>query len=302
MGYPQCLRWLVPALLLVGHIADAQVRVRGYTRRDGTYVAPHYRSEPDGIFSNNWSTYGNVNPFTGAYGTRSSPPEGYGADVYVRGYSRNDGTYIAPHYRSTPDGNPWNNWSTDGNVNPYTGVVGRDHPSLSTGYQDPGRSYLEGFAAARRTRQQARTEQVEQLRLTLSLQAALRAREQTASLAPSPAVPARRTVIRNVAPAQPATAPAAGASSSPMRDRAVGGPAMPQPPRKKTAPGTVRIGIQRGQFSAEVLEVAVTRVDNRTLRFEWKELGRPVSVRASDESAPAEVVRRYREGLVTADR
>lgn len=54
------------------------VRVRGYTRKDGTYVAPHYRSKPDGNFSNNWSTKGNINPYTGKEGTLTGPPAGYG--------------------------------------------------------------------------------------------------------------------------------------------------------------------------------------------------------------------------------
>lgn len=31
-------------------------------------------------------------------------------DVYVDGYSRKDGTYVEPHYRSAPDGNPYNNY------------------------------------------------------------------------------------------------------------------------------------------------------------------------------------------------
>jgi hypothetical protein len=45
------------------------VRVKGYFRKDGTYVQPHYRSAPDGIKSNNWSYCGNVNPYTGEVGT-----------------------------------------------------------------------------------------------------------------------------------------------------------------------------------------------------------------------------------------
>lgn len=47
----------------------AQVHVRGHTRKDGTYVAPHYRSSPDGSKANNWSTKGNINPYTGKEGT-----------------------------------------------------------------------------------------------------------------------------------------------------------------------------------------------------------------------------------------
>jgi hypothetical protein len=47
--------------------------VHGYRRRDGTYVAPHWQTNPDGNVWNNWSTYGNVNPFTGQMGTRRFP-------------------------------------------------------------------------------------------------------------------------------------------------------------------------------------------------------------------------------------
>jgi hypothetical protein len=53
-------------VLLSCSIALSQEYVEGYTRRDGTYVAPHYRSTPDSSLSNNWSQPGNVNPYTGA--------------------------------------------------------------------------------------------------------------------------------------------------------------------------------------------------------------------------------------------
>lgn len=56
--------------------------------------------------------------FIGVYG-RSS-----GGTVHVNGYYRSNGTYVAPHYRSAPDGNFYNNWSTKGNINPYTGEEG----------------------------------------------------------------------------------------------------------------------------------------------------------------------------------
>lgn len=46
------------------------VTVRGYFRKDGTYVAGHKRTAPDGDFNNNWSTQGNVNPYTGEVGTK----------------------------------------------------------------------------------------------------------------------------------------------------------------------------------------------------------------------------------------
>lgn len=51
---------------------NAAVHVKGYTKKDGTYVTPHYRSSPNGTKSDNWSTKGNVNPYTGKAGTKSS--------------------------------------------------------------------------------------------------------------------------------------------------------------------------------------------------------------------------------------
>lgn len=62
---------LSSAILLTSlGVACADVYVRGYYRRNGTYIAPHYRSDPDGTIWNNWSTYGNINPYTGRRGTR----------------------------------------------------------------------------------------------------------------------------------------------------------------------------------------------------------------------------------------
>jgi hypothetical protein len=33
------------------------------------------------------------------------------ADVYVNGYMKQNGTYVAPYVRSNPDGNPYNNYN-----------------------------------------------------------------------------------------------------------------------------------------------------------------------------------------------
>lgn len=53
------------------------------------------------------------------------------SQVYHRGYVRSDGTYVAPHYQSRPDSSVYNNWSTRGNVNPYTGQQGTVNPYAS---------------------------------------------------------------------------------------------------------------------------------------------------------------------------
>lgn len=51
-------------------------------------------------------------------------PSGIVSAGHVNGYYRSDGTYVQPHYRSDPDGDPNNNYSHKGNVNPYTGKRG----------------------------------------------------------------------------------------------------------------------------------------------------------------------------------
>ena len=51
--------------------AYADEYVHGYTRGDGTYVEPYHRSSPNDTTSDNWSTKGNYNPYTGKEGTRS---------------------------------------------------------------------------------------------------------------------------------------------------------------------------------------------------------------------------------------
>ena len=44
---------------------------QGYTRNDGGYVQPHMQTNPNNTQMDNYGTRGNVNPYTGAYGTRS---------------------------------------------------------------------------------------------------------------------------------------------------------------------------------------------------------------------------------------
>lgn len=43
----------------------------GYTRSNGTYVAPYVATNPNGTQRDNYSTSGNYNPSTGRYGTRA---------------------------------------------------------------------------------------------------------------------------------------------------------------------------------------------------------------------------------------
>ena len=84
----------------------------GYAKpRTGTYVEPHYKTYPNTTNWDNFSTYGNSNPFTGASGSRARDysPESYnygsGGAIYQgsRGgqyyyNSRGNKTYVPKRY------------------------------------------------------------------------------------------------------------------------------------------------------------------------------------------------------------
>ena len=55
----------------------------------------------------------------------------------VSGYSRSNGTYVHPHVRTMPNNTNWDNFSTKGNSNPFTGSTGyraRDYSSSAYNY------------------------------------------------------------------------------------------------------------------------------------------------------------------------
>ncbi len=72
------MRWLIGFLLALGTLVvtsdvDAgQSRVRGsINKRTGSYTQPHVRTSPNRTKTDNWSTRGNVNPYTGKKGTKN---------------------------------------------------------------------------------------------------------------------------------------------------------------------------------------------------------------------------------------
>jgi len=52
------------------HVSGDSHAVGSYTTKNGIYVPHHYATNPDGLKSNNWSSRGNVNPYTGRVGTK----------------------------------------------------------------------------------------------------------------------------------------------------------------------------------------------------------------------------------------
>jgi hypothetical protein len=78
-------KWILAgAMALLATAASAQYAPRygtgsnpnshtnsGYTTSTGTYVQPHQQTNPNSTARDNYSTSGNVNPYTGAVGTRN---------------------------------------------------------------------------------------------------------------------------------------------------------------------------------------------------------------------------------------
>lgn len=58
-------------------------------------------------------------------------------DNYVNGYYRQNGTYVQPHYQTQPNNNVYDNYSTRGNQNPYTGQRGYVNPDTQPTYYQP---------------------------------------------------------------------------------------------------------------------------------------------------------------------
>ena len=88
------LKFILIGIIFIFQFSEsiAQVHVNGYYRKNGTYVQPHYRSSPNSTKMDNWSTKGNVNPYTGQVGTKNvyeTPNQNYNTPITNEIYSGN---------------------------------------------------------------------------------------------------------------------------------------------------------------------------------------------------------------------
>ena len=60
----------VGAIAKGGSSSGGSHSVSGHVRSNGTYVPPSHATNPNGTKADNWSTTGNVNPYTGKAGTK----------------------------------------------------------------------------------------------------------------------------------------------------------------------------------------------------------------------------------------
>ncbi|SNC67903.1 hypothetical protein SAMN06265337_2111 [Hymenobacter gelipurpurascens] len=67
-------------------LSNAQVYQSGYTKSNGTYVEGHYKSTRNSTNTDNYSTQGNTNPYSGSTGYKARD---YSQDAYNYGSGKN---------------------------------------------------------------------------------------------------------------------------------------------------------------------------------------------------------------------
>lgn len=70
--------------------------------------------------------------YAGRRGGYSYKPSGYGSNprsTRNKGYVKKNGSYVAPHFKSKSNQTQYDNWSTRGNQNIFTGKKGYKTPN-----------------------------------------------------------------------------------------------------------------------------------------------------------------------------
>lgn len=96
--------FLLLPILLLAQVNSNHVYVNGYYRSNGTYVKGYYRTAPNSTNRDNFSTKGNVNPYTGKPGWITPDNNTYNY-TYSNTYSKpsyNSSNSYNSHYSSNP--------------------------------------------------------------------------------------------------------------------------------------------------------------------------------------------------------
>lgn len=77
---------IVLMCLINGVNLFADKHVNGYYKSNGTYVQPYYKSNSNNTKNDNFSTYGNTNPYTGEKGTKKGDSYNYSGSSSNKNY------------------------------------------------------------------------------------------------------------------------------------------------------------------------------------------------------------------------
>jgi uncharacterized protein YgiM (DUF1202 family) len=111
---------LISVVGVLGQTNSNHVKVKGYYKIDGTYVQPHYRTAPNSTIRDNFSTKGNVNPYTGESGYVNP-------DTKTYNYPNNSNNSKSSNYYNNSILN-----SITNNHNNYSYSLYRDKPTYKT--------------------------------------------------------------------------------------------------------------------------------------------------------------------------
>ena len=106
---------------------NGEVKVRSYYKKDGTFVPEHYRTSPNETKNDNWSTKGNINPYTGEEGTKE-PDTGFVGQSFFDSPLKNDDARVlyAPTYRFDKKQNKTRFWRVQPRLSYISKVMTRD--------------------------------------------------------------------------------------------------------------------------------------------------------------------------------
>ena len=121
------------------------VHVSGYTRADGTYVAPYTRSSPGSASRSSSASASASRGATSGYSSAASPMSTSGTGVvHVSGYTRSDGTKVSGYTRASPRSS---SKSTNASAN-VSGVAPTDVVQVS-GYARADGTYVSGYTRSK---------------------------------------------------------------------------------------------------------------------------------------------------------
>ena len=106
-----------------GYKSSAGKSYGGYRSSNKGYGAPKQPRQSSGTRMSSAELKKQGSPNQSGYGNTNS------RDHAVRGHTRKDGTYVKPHRATNQNQTQRDNFSTRGNVNPYTGKPGTVTPN-----------------------------------------------------------------------------------------------------------------------------------------------------------------------------
>lgn len=101
---------ILTAIIILAFVTlNAQVYVKGYYRSNGTYVKSYQRTRPNNTVYDNYSTRGNINPYTGKMGTKNNYGNFRTNSLNSSSWNNNYSTTNNLYNTNSTNNNLWNN-------------------------------------------------------------------------------------------------------------------------------------------------------------------------------------------------